>query len=87
MGDRIDVLIEGMMERQRRLLRLREPRRRDTAAERRMDRIVEGDRRDRRWVRKQYRRMERGKVRKLGKLGAASTVRKIDPVTGEVMEP
>jgi hypothetical protein len=86
MGDRIDVLIEDMMERQRRLLRLREPRRRPTKAERCMDRVVEGDRSDERWQRKQHRRMERGKVRAMGKLGAASPVRRIDPVTGAVIE-
>jgi hypothetical protein len=86
MGDRIDVLIEDMIERQGRLLRLREPRRRKTAADRRLDRVVQGDRKDGRWARKQHRRIERGKVRALGKLGAASRVRRIDPKTGQVID-
>jgi hypothetical protein len=86
MGDRIDVLIEDMIERQARLLRLREPGRRKTAAERRLDDIVQGDRKDRRWARKHYRRVQRAKARKLGKLGAAGPVRRIDPATGEVIE-
>jgi hypothetical protein len=82
MGDRIDVLIEDMIERQA----LREPGRRKTAAERRLDDIVQGDRKDRRWARKHYRRVQRAKARKLGKLGAAGPVRRIDPATGEVIE-
>lgn len=83
--DRIDVLIEDMVERQRRLLQLREPRRKVTAAERRLDRIVQGTRQDERWAGKRKRRIQRGKVRKLGRLGAASGVRRIDPRTGRVM--
>jgi hypothetical protein len=87
MVDRIAVLIADMAERQRRLLRLREPRRRTTKAERIMDRIVGGDRSDEKWQRKRERRIQRGKLKKLGKLGAASKVRKVDVVTGEVIKP
>jgi hypothetical protein len=50
--DRLDVLIEDMQERQRRLLRLRQPRRSETQQDRRLDRVVQGDREDMRWARK-----------------------------------